>query len=409
MRITRLQLRKMIAEALNEVSPAWREDPSRRFDVEATPVNHGHYGALNPDKRSPAEVEASVNLDAEEEFKQYAINEFDRIFKTDFYKNKLASAGGQFDFIADDTVTRALSGDIMHGLLHEMLQRYIFEIFKEKRMEQPEYDLWTNIMETIVYYLQNGLKGTNPRPFGRWITERMSETIDMPAEVDGDKLYDMFTQVFTSGTADRPGHNQIEEIPAKLREPFLRDIQKALRKKGAVKPVEVFAQAVGFFINDIHKGGNAKTFLYDADGNDISDQVMSFYNVLKRKVDQLKKKYPAAANESAETLLRQIVRESLLDTVKGAFTGANKLVDALYKMIDKNFSLKNAMYEDYLVKRSKPESAIKSHMATFRKKFDELFAAVGISEEQKPEVEKLLIPKLIELMKEMDKTRISRS
>lgn len=115
------------------------------------------------------------------------------------------------------------------------------------------------------------------------------------------------------------------------------------------------------------------------------------------------------SRRSAETLLRQIVRESLLDTVKGAFTGTNKLVDALYKMIDKNFSLKNAMYEDYLVKRSKPESAIKSHMATFRKKFDELFAAVGISEEQKPEVEKLLIPKLIELMKEMDKTRISRS
>lgn len=312
MRITRNQLRKIIVETLNEVSPAWREDPSRRFDVEATPVGHGHYGALNPQKQKPGEVEAAVNVKAEEEFKKFAINEFDRIFKTDFYKNKLADAGGQFDFIADDTVTRALSGDIMHGLLHEMLQKYIFEIFKEKRMEQPEYDLWTNIMETIVYYLQNGIGGTNPRPFGRWITERMSETIELPAEVDGDKLYKMFTQVFTSGTADRPGHNQIEEIPEKLRAPFLRDIQKAVLKKGTVKPQEAFTQAVTFFINDIHKGGNAKTFLYDAEGNDISDQVMSFYNVLKRKVDQLRKKYPAVQGESHDrtiSLLRRVVHK----------------------------------------------------------------------------------------------------
>jgi hypothetical protein len=95
--------------------------------------------------------------------------------------------------------------------------------------------------------------------------------------------------------------------------------------------------------------------------------------------------------------------------VKGTFTGANKLVDALYKSIDKSFPLKNAMYEDYMVNRNRPEAAIRSHMVTFRKKFDELFAAAGVSEKQKPEVEKLLIPKLLELMKEMDKTRISRS
>jgi hypothetical protein len=281
-------LRKMIEESLNEVSPAWREDPNRRFDVEATPVGHGHYGALNPDKMNPSEVEGAVNEKAEAEFKQHAISEFDRIFKTDFYKKKLADAGGQFDFVADNTITQALSGDIMHGLLHEMLQMYIFEIFKEKRMEQPEYDLWTNIMETIVYYLQNGLGGTNPKPFGRWITERMAETIELPKMIDGNKLYDLFVDVFSSGTRDRPGHNQIEEIPAKLRAPFLRDIQKALIKKGEVKPQEAFTQAVAFFINDINKGGNATTFLYDVDGNDISDQVMTFYNSLKRKVDQLK-------------------------------------------------------------------------------------------------------------------------
>jgi len=275
---------------VDEVSPAWREEPNRRFDVEATPVGHGHYGALNPDKRKPAEVESDVDVAAEEEFKRFAIAAFDRIFKTDFYKKKLADAGGQYDFIADDTVTKALSGDIMHGLLHEMLQPYIFEIFKEKRMDQPEYDLWTNIMETIVYYLQNGIEGTNSKPFGRWIVERMSETIDLPSEIDGDKLYTLFTQVFTSGTADRPGHNQIEEMPVKLRQPFLRNIQKALRKKGVVKPIVAFTQAVSFFINDINKGGNAMNFLYDANGNDISNEVMTFYNVLKRKVNQIKSK-----------------------------------------------------------------------------------------------------------------------
>jgi hypothetical protein len=132
MKLTRSILRRLISETLNQVSPSWREDPDRRFDVEATPTGHGHYGALNPDKKSPKEVESSVDEAAEEEFKKYAISEFDRIFKTDFYSKKLADAGGQFDFVADDTITRALSGDIMHGLLHEMLQKYIFEIFKEE-------------------------------------------------------------------------------------------------------------------------------------------------------------------------------------------------------------------------------------------------------------------------------------
>jgi hypothetical protein len=123
-KLTRSILRRLIAEeTLSQVSPAWREDPNRRFDVEATPVGHGHYGALNPDKKKAAEVEASVDAAAEEEFKKYAVAEFDRIFKTDFYEKKLADSEGQFDFVADDTITRALSGDIMHGLLHEMLQQ----------------------------------------------------------------------------------------------------------------------------------------------------------------------------------------------------------------------------------------------------------------------------------------------
>ena len=224
MRLTRNLLRRLIYEMINQVSPAWRQDDSRRFDVEATPAGHGHYGALNPDKKTPKEVESSVDEKSEEAFKKYAVAEFDRIFKTDFYSKKLADSKGQFDFVADDTITRAMSGDIMHGLLHEMLQKYIFEIFKEKKMDQPEYDLWTNIMETIVYYLQNGVKGANPKPFGRWITERLSETVGLPQSLDGDELYKIFTKVFSTGTKDRPGHDQIEEIPEKLRAPFLRNI-----------------------------------------------------------------------------------------------------------------------------------------------------------------------------------------
>lgn len=307
MNLTRNLLRRLIYEMLSQVSPAWRQDDSRRFDVEATPAGHGHYGALNPDKKTPKEVESSVDEKSEEAFKKYAVAEFDRIFKTDFYSKKLADSKGQFDFVADDTITRAMSGDIMHGLLHEMLQKYIFEIFKEKKMDQPEYDLWTNIMETIVYYLQNGVKGANPKPFGRWITERLSETVGLPQSLDGDELYKIFTKVFSTGTKDRPGHDQIEEIPEKLRAPFLRNIQKALMKKGEVKPQEAFTQAITFFINDINKGGNAVNFLYDANGNDISDQVMAFYNSLKRKVNQLKKKLKNESRLIANDLLAEYI------------------------------------------------------------------------------------------------------
>jgi hypothetical protein len=315
MRLTIGLIRRLIAEeTLRQISPAWREDPKRRFDVEATPVGHGHYGALNPDKRKPSEVEAAVDERVEEEFMKYAVSEFGRIFKTDFYEKKLADSKGQFDFVADDTITRALSGDIMHGLLHEMIQKYIFEIFKEKRQDQPEYDIWANIMETIVYYLQNGVSGTNPAPFGRFIAERMSETIDLPESLPGDKLYSLFMNVFTSGTHDRPGHNQIEEIPAKLRKPFLRNIQKALKGKPNVKPREAFTQAISYFINDMHKGGNAVNFLYDADGNDISDQVMTFYNSLKRKVELLKKKYPSrneSRNLGSNKLLVEFIKRAI--------------------------------------------------------------------------------------------------
>jgi hypothetical protein len=470
-------------------------------------------------------------------------------------------------------------------------------------MKQPEYDLWTNIMETIVYYLQNGLGGTNPKPFGRWITARMSETIEMPQEVDGDELYKMFTKVFTTGTADRPGLNQIEEIPAKLREPFLRDIKKALLKKGIVKPQEAFTNAISFFINDIHKGGNAKTFLYDADGNDISNQVMTYYNVLKRKVEQMKKKYPAVKSESrirSLFLLRKAIREcgmddmdamispneysheyesgdsedrpfdapdeehpgymllgnlkklavksgeladlatsmdspepwieskvnsasehidavydyimysvlkqdfdaegyenmmhecgemmggmmmepamayardmgdggsaemvrgqlfliakktqslsdrltdndtlpewlqvkiamayqtiatvsdyleykmmrsdtgdpvqeGILSTVKGAFTGAGKKADAVYQMIDKNDSLKNKMYDDYLSDRMRPESAIDLHMSLNKTAYKKMFDKVGVDADIQDDVEELLVPKLITLMKSWGK------
>lgn len=382
MKLTRDVLRLLIEDAMNQVSPAWREEPTRRFDVEATPVGHGHYGALNPDKKKPGEVEAAVDERVEEEFKKYAISEFDRIFKTDFYEKKLSDSGGQFDFVADDTITRALSGDIMHGLLHEMLQMYIFEIFKEKRMNQPEYDLWTNIMETIVYYLQNGIGGTNPNPFGRWITERMSETMDLPKSMDGDELYKAFTKVFTTGTSDRPGHNQLEEIPEKLRAPFLRNIQKALRKKGDVTPLRAFTQAVQYFINDIHKGGNAVNFLYDVEGNDISDQVMTFYNNLKRKVGHLKKKYSSKENVKGESkdlsllddvLLEELIRETLEETKK---------VSAKDKPHPKQYGAKQGTKRDSELDRAK--ELAKSDDPKEEKRAYELRADMEEKEREKP-------------------------
>lgn len=153
---------------------------------------------------------------------------------------------------------------------------------------------------------------------------------------------------------------------------------------------------------------------------------MKITRTLLRRIiaEEFEKASPLRREDPAMRLLRQAIREEIagpavknqaviqeffMDTVKGAFTGANKLVDRLVQMIDKNFSIKNAMYEDYLVQRNRPESAVRSHMVTFRKKFEKLFSDAGVSEKQRAEVEKLLVPKLVELMEEMDQTRISRS
>jgi hypothetical protein len=153
---------------------------------------------------------------------------------------------------------------------------------------------------------------------------------------------------------------------------------------------------------------------------------MKITRTLLRRIiaEEFEKASPTRREDPTMRLLRQAIREEIagpaaknqaviqefsMDTVKGAFTGANKLVDRLVQAIDKDFSTKNAMYDDYLVQRNRPESAMRSHMVTFRKKFDKLFSDAGVSEKQRPEVEKLLVPKLVELMKDMDQTRISRS
>lgn len=77
MKLTREILRVLIEDAINQVSPAWREDPSRRFDVEATPVGHGHYGALNPDKKKYSVSESAFSMDEVllEEFIREALDE----------------------------------------------------------------------------------------------------------------------------------------------------------------------------------------------------------------------------------------------------------------------------------------------------------------------------------------------
>jgi hypothetical protein len=52
MKLTRDALRLLIEDEMNQVSPAWREDPTRRFDADATPVGHGHFGesVLSPEE-----------------------------------------------------------------------------------------------------------------------------------------------------------------------------------------------------------------------------------------------------------------------------------------------------------------------------------------------------------------------
>ena len=153
---------------------------------------------------------------------------------------------------------------------------------------------------------------------------------------------------------------------------------------------------------------------------------MKITRTLLRKIiaEEFDRVSPAHREDPAMRILRQAIREEIagatsknqaviqefsMGTVKGAFTGANKLVNSLVKMIDKDFPTKNAIYDDFLVQRDRPEAAVRSHMVTFRKKFEKLFSDAGVSEKQRPEVEKLLVPKLVELMKDMDQTRISRS
>jgi hypothetical protein len=102
------------------------------------------------------------------------------------------------------------------------------------------------------------------------------------------------------------------------------------------------------------------------------------------------------------------MQESFMSTVKGAFTGANKAVSSILKVIDSDYELKNDVYDDFLVKRNKPEAAVRAHITTFRKKFDKIFRDAGVTQDNRSEVESLLVPKLVQMMKEMDKVRVSR-
>jgi hypothetical protein len=273
---------------LVEISPDWRAKDDANTD-KITPF--GHYGALKG-KLPQGKQEEQVN----DEFVQFAAQNFDRIFKTGgFYTKLTATLPGRRKLIADATITgkdKPYAGDIMHALLHEMILRFSYKQFLKKQANFELYDLWMNIMETIVYYLQNGYSGTNPKPFGNWIYNRIVETIGkdkVPDKIGSNDLYELFMQVFTKGTKDRPGLNQIEQIPEAMRTPFLRDIRKALpRDNRTVNPVEAFTNAVKNLVINIHKGSNSKTFLVDETGKDISNQFLTFYNVLERKAKQLK-------------------------------------------------------------------------------------------------------------------------
>jgi hypothetical protein len=275
-------------QSINEISPSWREKP-RNFDEE-TPF--GHYGALK-NKQPTSNAQQEKN----DKFVKYAAEQFDRIFNTNgFYSKKLSTPEQRKEFIADSGVESALAGDIMHGLLHEMLLRYSYKEFIEKEMNLEKYDLWMNIMETIVYYLQNGEKGTNPVPFAKWIVNRIQETLGkkLPDTMKSDELYQMFIKIFKSGTRDRPNLDQIEQIPQGLRKAFLRNIQKALpagKSANIVNPLEAFTEAISYLINDIHRGANTKSFVFDEKGNDISDKVLNFYNVLERYNKVLQREY----------------------------------------------------------------------------------------------------------------------
>ena len=112
--------------------------------------------------------------------------------------------------------------------------------------------------------------------------------------------------------------------------------------------------------------------------------------------------YETRERRELKRRIRQKLREGFLDTVKGYMTGASKLADVIYTSIAKNFSLKNEMYDTFVVQRGNPKSAIESFMVTKRKQFDRLFSAANVSNEQRLAVVNLLIPKFIDLMKDMD-------
>lgn len=278
---------KKYTSNLVEISPDWRAKEDANTD-KISPA--GHYGALKG-KIPQNKQEQQVN----DEFVQFAAKNFDRIFNTDNYYTQLTSTlAGRRKLIADVTIKgkdKPLAGDIMHALLHEMILRFSYKQFLKKQGNLEQYDLWMNIMETIVYYLQNGYSGTNPKPFGNWIYNRIIETIGkdkLPEEIGSNDLYKLFVEVFTKGTKDRPNFNQIQQIPEAMRNPFLRDIRKALPADNRmVNPVEAFTSAVKNLVINIHKGSNSRTFLVDENGKDISNQFLTFYNVLERKAKQL--------------------------------------------------------------------------------------------------------------------------
>lgn len=269
---------------INEVSPYWRAKGDVNTDT-ITPF--GNYGALK-DKQPTSPQEQKVN----DEFVKYAGQAFDRIFKTGgFYTKQMSTPEGIRDFVADPPIQQAFAGDVVHALLHEMFLRYSFHQFQVKKRDVEKYDIWMNIMETLVYFLQNGRKGTNPAPFGQWIYDRIVETIgkDLPKQMPSNELHDLFMKVFQTGTRDRPNHNQIEQMPEKVRRPFLRNIRRAISPKTSqlVNPLAAFTKGVELFVNDVATGGNAQSFLVNQDNKDFSNEFAQLYNTLELKAKQL--------------------------------------------------------------------------------------------------------------------------
>lgn len=134
-----------------------------------------------------------------------------------------------------------------------------------------------------------------------------------------------------------------------------------------------------------------------------------------------------------ESQLRRIIREELrrqaleeadlhesfLDTVtgaakkmKGKLTGAAGAADKALKGIKSNDSISSGIFSVYGPNRTRGEdgakNAIRSHFVTSRTKGDalgKLLNTHGI--EQSSEAEGLLLSDVLELMKDMDKARLS--